>query len=1014
MSVYYPDLEKALLYKKDKSFFGSFFRGDKDEKSLITISADESGSMRGKNINFNGMNRLELLQKALEGVIIPNNVNYEIYPFGSYNISTEKYNIKEFNKIKPHTGTNSINITTALKLNPHVWVFFGDGTFDDNNLSNILKNNIGNNLRKIYFILPSDTSLYIIDKLKKDVGEAIEVASNKHGIAIEFTLTLIDAKNNKSVIQDIFDTTSRLISGIFPTGKDINTVGDLFAFDKDLTAGEIANDILDKKIVDVNKLFIFMLNTLAIRATSINNPLWGKIHKICIILNSIIEGSYNDDFTTLKNKYPKGSAERTAMESIKALSFGDPAEAKKYRNSLKKDDIIGYLIVDNNISMEDFTDIVQSKGICLNVSKYLENHKIVLKNDEGFPILKDGLDTIHYKNAAKLFFNGLNVSDMVMFSVFIRILGSKDKIDMSENVYISIYNSISKEDVIKYLLSDEIDDIFYATNNYIAIANFFYIYGDKMFGKEYKNKINKWKTIRMFAKVINSLKKIKNYTFNNIIKVEKRGGGEIISSSDINGGDIFIAPSFKKDPCPSMPSIVYVRKITLNNKGGIKVEAEYLDNPTETDDTLVYYYGKNKPVKSLGTLLASNVSVADIEKIRDYLMEIKKNKEVIFDYVNSPPFDKVKYDEIMIEIRKIIFKNDGLTEMEDKEITISVDINDFINIFGYSNVIVKMVKAKSNMSRKDIEDVIFDFYNDKTIIEDKEIYGTRLDNNTKYLLSKEELDKLKEDIINEFDLEEPKNMIETISDSFCICGDDIMHHQSHVKMHKCLNPLHNDCFKNIVDNGILKRGDYFTATNYKCPFCNVFYDLLDIPDVRIRELLEEFPNGPPKNHLWRCCCSCDKIMTGPNMADNGCAEIVFPDNCEECKNKNRSEEINSLDICYKLPNNKSAIHDGHCVHITGNGLDCCLMCKDGYGYEPEDHAYGCTSYDSNDFPDIKIGDLTISYDWLNPSTFHFIMFSDNVDWEAYGKTPEEFGVLIKSIVGDVEFENLKTYDACNL
>ena len=155
-------------------------------------------------------------------------------------------------------------------------------------------------------------------------------------------------------------------------------------------------------------------------------------------------------------------------------------------------------------------------------------------------------------------------------------------------------------------------------------------------------------------------------------------------------------------------------------------------------------------------------------------------------------------------------------------------------------------------------------------------------------------------------------------------------------------------------------------------------------------------------------------MTGPNMADNGCAEIVFPDNCEECKNKNRSEEINSLDICYKLPNNKSAIHDGHCVHITGNGLDCCLMCKDGYGYEPDDHAYGCTSYDSNDFPDIKIGDLTISYDWLNPSTFHFIMFSDNVDWEAYGKTPEEFGVLIKSIVGDVEFENLKTYDACNL
>jgi len=1016
------------------------------QKIRIAISLDCSGSM---DIKFGCGKRIEAMTNALICTGIPGNVEVGVFPFGR-NDDNRKImlpNPKELSELKTNSCTYSNGIKNSLDFSPEILIFYGDGSFSDNNLTSILKSGIKSNLRVIWIILPQDTPQRIRDTLRRDVGEVIDVVGSKHGIAIQANQVMLDFSNNSFTIKDIYRSASEMSS--YSIKPNHWVAGEFFSFDRDLTAPEITKDIVEHcqgNYDFINKFFDFILKTLTVRATAVTSPLWGKIHKIACVLNSrfIDDASiinYNEEFTKVKNSFPLGSPERKAMEEIKEFSFSDDAETKKLIDNLPRKYIIGFLSV-NGFTRNQIVVAVKSKLQSLSIVNYLENHSIISIDNvkegcPGFPILKDGLEKKYYKMAVKLFFSQfppiLNVTDIIMFSLLIRILGSRDSLSLSEDVYNTLFNAIDVNDIIKYLLVDDINDIFYSPKNYIPIANFFHIYGDTILKEEIGDinvvrKVNIWKIISIFAKIITMLRSKQNYQFIKTIRIQKpQGKSDILNACDVKVSDIFLFNSYDKDPCPTMPSVGHV--ISIQESGDRKsvfIKVEYLDNPKDSDDTLVFRSKKNKTITFIKKVLMSDAPNEVIDGIRDYLMEIKKNppcEELKFDYENPPSFNPEYNERLMTVIRKIIdLSSDGMIEMIDKIITINVPIANFFHVLGYPDTILQMIKAGSNMGRKDIEQIISDYFNPPKVI-DLTVEGIRENSSLVYILTSEEVTALVEYINNYSVVEETKNMIKIIENTLCFCGDEIQHCQDNVKMCKCCNPIHKKCYEELLSRSVVAPGEYFNVSTIACPYCKNFYPNEDIPDIQIVELLKVFPEGPPKNHLWRSCRyrndKCNNIISGENQSGNGCAETVFPDTCDSCleasKNASKYEEIMKMEICYISPEGP-AIHDGHCVHITGDNGYYCLMCKEGDprgSYESSDHTYECTSYGA--FPDINLnGGFSISYDWMSPNPMHFYLFSDNVDWESAGIDISEFSKLIRSILGDCEFERLSRFDGFNL
>jgi hypothetical protein len=1052
---------------------------DPERQNTISFAVDTSGSMSTCfGSRWHQIGRLKLFQQSINEVPIPRNVNVYVVPFGKQNDETilkinNPRDMRNFLKLRPETLTYTNSLIHALRTNPNIFVFYGDGVFSDHNILTILKEEIGDKLLKIFFILPGDTSVEISDKLRNDVGEAIEVIATSRGVAIEFVQIMLTQDNGVSTIRDIYEEARNFVPNIFPPTLNHWIVGPFFSFDRDMLAPEVVKCILENKDAKfVNNLFEFVINTFKIRPTAVANELFGKIHLICVVLNSTIvkDGilkdvmNYNDEFAKLKNSLPAGSPEKKALEQIKEISHADQAVVRKLKNSLPQDSVIGYLLVTEYITRKEVLIHVQSKFMSLDINNYFRDYKIV-RHGEGFPILKDGLDKELYKIAAKLFFlqfpPTINISDMLMFSLLIRILGSKKTIDMSEDVFKSIFNAISKEDVLKYLLGDIVDDIFYSPRNYISIANFFFIYSDKLLGEvpdpKIRNRINIWKTIRMFAGVIDALRKIGQYSFTKTIEIEKpQGPSDIYYAGDIRPGDIFLFNDFEKDPCPTMPSVGDVLETDYTRDGkSVFITVEYLDNPPGIEDTLVFKCKLNKTAVFMKKMLKKEASEDTINRIRDYLIAMKKEPiypGLIFDYKKSSKFVQEDYQErylndilkdpkykdflanrsfsssyhekLMVGIRKIISPgSSGKTQMIKKEITINVTVANFVHILGYPNVISQMLKAGSKMGRRDIESLITSFLNAKNDTPTRGVIGIRENSTLAYELDASEIEDLIKYVNSNYKLEPPVNMIKTFENSVCFCGDDIMHKEGGVFMCACCNPIHRECYDELIGRGRIAPGEYFEPNTVFCPFCKRLYPLADLPDRQVAVLLLTSPEGPPDKHLWRSCkyrgTVCDNIITGLNQADNQCADVVFPDTCDACeeraRNISRHEEISTMEICYISPAG-SAIHEGHCVVITSrNHNHSCLMCETRENrdyYNPDVHDYGCTVYRA--FPDIKLSDeFSISYDWMKPNPFHFYLFSDNVDWEACGKTREQFSTLVKLILGETEFERLSSFNGFN-
>ena len=1005
-----------------------------ETRNNVIVCVDESGSMGTRLHGSN--NRLSFFLNCIKLLVrfYTDTLKISGSFFGDRDI--KKYHnyadlidyLSYFYCRQPRTATYPKLIGNALKEEPDIFIFYGDGEFSDNTLSSILKENISSNLKAIYILFPPDTSIYTINRLKIDVGEAVEVASNKFNTAIKLEHLKLSYDNAYDELKRIFEESSQTKS-YFPRQEGFSSVGEFFSFHKSLTVNEIVDAILkEEENFKTEKFFDFVLKTFDTRALAVKNPLWGKIHKIAYVLSSRIEGDYADNFTILKNAYPKGSLERTALEEIKELSLADDAVTTKIFETLK-DFVIGYLVTTSTTTRKDVAVSYKSKLLTFDLKSYLENHKIIPADEAngnclGFPILRAGLEKEKYQTALQLFFAQfppvVTINDkLLMFSLIVRILACQETVKIDECVYNALINAIDFTDIEKFLLAEEIDDIFYHPANYISIANFLSLYKEKYFPKDKEcPQLVYWETIRKVAHTIYSLRKLNTYKFSKTILVKEEGKSSFLLS-DIKVGQILLLNAYPGDPCPTMPSLVIVLKV--NSK---KIKVEYLDEPSGTNDTHSYFLKRNSELTFIKDIVSTTPSPETIEEIRTYLISLKKNPpcdSLIFNKVNPPVLDAVKQEEIMISVRKICFPDtDGKIKMVEKNFGYLVPVTKFIHIFGYSETVNRLVKSGNNLTRKDIEEAVLN--QETSLYEGRVVAFQESDNNITYILTSEEIARLKEEVSKGLELPDAKNMLEAIEGSKCsVCQDDIMHRQAgdfKICRH-CFNPIHQECLNMCLSRTKLKPGEYFATSSVKFCYCNRIWNIEDIPDPQIKELLIQFPNGPEKGYLWRACkyrgSKCCNIINALNLAENGCADEPFcQDTCQECLNRAPHEEIMNMEICYNSPEGPS-IHDGRCVHISGNEGYYCLMCTEGDengSYDADEHTYRCTEQGA--FPDIKLSDdYTVEYDWMNPNPLHFYLFSDNVNWEATGKTMEEFKTLARKVLGSVEFERLQTFPGFN-
>jgi len=369
--------------------------------------------------------------------------------------------------------------------------------------------------------------------------------------------------------------------------------------------------------------------------------------------------------------------------------------------------------------------------------------------------------------------------------------------------------------------------------------------------------------------------------------------------------DVLLIPfgtkSFKNDPWPNIPSILYVKCITItttaSGKTIVKVIFEYLDKPLNTND-IRCFESINIPFGY--QILLENVSIEVLTAINIHLMTLSNNTSDNPLLTRDAIYNKPMYDTNLSAVMNMLYP--GGTHIETKTVYVQIPKKIILQICGISQNIATLAISGANPTMVQLQAIAMSLITDECdsaipILPPSEPIIFKIAG-ISYTITMEQI----HNIILLFNsiltsIRGETTTLRELQNVMCaICNDENHYSVSHKLPCGNFHWMCQDCYTSFNEHSIFPHGTLNFVESYfcRCPLCLICI-VTKFTDPRVRVLITQYPNGFPDHDRFRPCCACDVIFSqseacGGNDSDlntlcKTCAPvaIVGAKNCPGCK-----------------------------------------------------------------------------------------------------------------------------------
>jgi hypothetical protein len=655
----------------------------------------------------------------------------------------------------------------------------------------------------------------------------------------------------------------------------------MVSFSPDISLSEVSRLVKEHDIELPIKILEKMKYFIQNKPEQLEKGIYSKIHKLLHILFRDT-GEYRDFISTTM----RAASVRTKeiLTRLIESSYQDEEEAKEIMKPTlpyQTDDFVSFNLP------RDIFDAIRAKVTLVSLMEDFLNTARP-KEEKGFPILNQEAPQQVLETCFRMIFSPYQISDLLKTIVIMSIMISKaelpDKfLEMTKRTAFGMSKTIRNQ-----ILCDNPDPVFYAARVCTTVADFLVLFQKEIFpdpSEDERARIHRFLVASRVYKTFGAVKSVMNDL--TIVRQIPKGGHRLPVKNDL-----VLLPSFEGDPQPKLPSLARIISVK-NKKGRVWIKVEYLDKEFGTNDTHTYKVGN---ISETGfEFLAHQASEDLLFTLNRFVMRMSERPEL-----QGPEKDE-NILKSTLEDFKILLPD--LPPMEFEDIHIPVPRKLVINNLVSSPVLRKLLLHGQNPNMKDIINAMEE--ND-----DEERYLEFKTGNVQYILTPEDIERLKELFDCQISVRNPEFSLTQLELDNCpICFDECA--TKDMIQEPCGHRLCKDCNKQLQPN--YTSGEIVEA-QHLCPCCR---ELIRFEDENVTSWF----NGP-RSQLARFCQGCKVFFLQDPPACGGGEEAISK-KCDACT-------VSQFREC---PGCKTMVeHTGACDHMQCTNCDThfCMVC----GYTP--------------------------------------------------------------------------------